>query len=220
MTSFVLDLDNFQGPFDLLLKLLDQEKLEITDISLAKITDDFLDYIAQMDLDIHEMNSFLYVAAKLSLDKSRAVVNIRPSEDDTDIDLALTLRQYQVIKNRAKILYTHSRTPMRARDIKLDLFPAKIKINAPKLVSLYMDIKKANQQKPKTHRIMSKKGYVHLTKDKFNWHVAKLKSFSIDEIMSKPNNKSDAIIFFLTILEMIKSEGIFEKDGIFMAASR
>jgi hypothetical protein len=38
--------------------------------------------------------------------------------------------------------------------------------------------------------------------------------------MSKPNNKSDAIIFFLTILEMIKSEGIFEKDGIFVAASR
>jgi segregation and condensation protein A len=220
MTSFVLDLDNFQGPFDLLLKLLDQEKLEITDISLAKITDDFLDYIAQMNLDIHEMNSFLYVAAKLSLDKSRAVVNIKPSEDDTDIDLALTLRQYQVIKKRAKILYTHSRTPMRARDIKLDLFPAKIRINALKFVSLYMDTKKASQQKPNTHRIMSKKGYVHLTKDKFNWHVAKLKSFSIDEIMSKPNNKSDAIIFFLTILEMIKSEGIFEKDGIFVAASR
>ena len=65
--SFSLQLDNFEGPFDLLLRLIGKHELDITTVSLARITDEFLQYVKTLDAkkEIDSASEFLVVAATL-----------------------------------------------------------------------------------------------------------------------------------------------------------
>ena len=65
--DFQLQLENFDGPFDLLLRLIGKHELDITEISLAKITDEFLQYVKQLDAhaEIESASEFLVIAATL-----------------------------------------------------------------------------------------------------------------------------------------------------------
>ena len=87
--SFSVHLDNFQGPFDLLLQLISRRKLDITEVSLSSVTDEFLAHIkaAGADWDLDQTSSFVVVAATL-LDLKAA--RLLPSgEVDDPEDLAL-----------------------------------------------------------------------------------------------------------------------------------
>ena len=66
-TGFQVTLANFTGPFDLLLQLIGKHKLEITELALRKVTDEFIAYIRAMgdDWDLDEVSEFLVVAATL-----------------------------------------------------------------------------------------------------------------------------------------------------------
>ena len=65
--DFQLQLDNFEGPFDLLLRLIGKHELDITTVSLARITDEFLQYVKRLDAkqEIDSASEFLVVAATL-----------------------------------------------------------------------------------------------------------------------------------------------------------
>ncbi|MEL0135423.1 MAG: segregation/condensation protein A, partial [Aquiluna sp.] len=65
--DFQLQLDNFEGPFDLLLTLIGRHELDITQVALAKVTDEFLNYVRQLDSDqeLESASEFLVVAATL-----------------------------------------------------------------------------------------------------------------------------------------------------------
>jgi len=65
--NFQLQLENFEGPFDLLLTLIGRHELDITQVALAKVTDEFLNYVRQLDSDqeLESASEFLVVAATL-----------------------------------------------------------------------------------------------------------------------------------------------------------
>ncbi len=215
---FVLELENFQGPFDLLLNLLDKQKLEITEISLSKITDDYLDYISQMNLTIEEMNSFLYVAAKLSLDKSRAVMNIPDTEDE--IDLTESLKQYQLIKEQAQILAKFSKGRMYSRQKNLYKNTKTAQILPLELANIYSSILKTLERSQKTHTLKNNKDYLDKAKAKFNKHVSRLRQYSIEEIMAVPKNRTEAIVFFMSILELMKKQQLNGQASILIGTSK
>jgi segregation and condensation protein A len=87
--AFTLTLDNFEGPFDLLLQLIGKHKLDITDVALSKVTDEFIAYLrAGGDVwDLEQTSSFLVVAATL-LDLKAARL-LPGGEPETPDDLAL-----------------------------------------------------------------------------------------------------------------------------------
>lgn len=88
-TSFSVRLENFEGPFDLLLQLISKHKLDITEVALSKVTDEFIAHIkaAGDSWDLEQTSSFLVVAATL-LDLKAA--RLLPSgEVDDPEDLAL-----------------------------------------------------------------------------------------------------------------------------------
>ncbi|MQY02195.1 segregation and condensation protein A [Actinomadura macrotermitis] len=111
--GFQVHLDNFQGPFDLLLGLISKHKLDITEVSLHKVTDDFIAHISAhgKDWDLDQTTHFLLVAATL-LDLKAA--RLLPSgEVDDEEDLALLeardllfarLLQYRAYKEVAQVL--------------------------------------------------------------------------------------------------------------------
>jgi segregation and condensation protein A len=64
---FAVHLDNFDGPFDLLLQLIAKHQLDITEVSLSTVTDDFIGHVRALgaDSDLDQTTSFLVVAATL-----------------------------------------------------------------------------------------------------------------------------------------------------------
>ena len=129
--GFSLHLDNFEGPFDLLLQLISKHKLDITEVSLSRVTDEFIAHIKAMgsDWELDETSQFLVVAATL-LDLK--VVRLLPSaEIEDEDDLALLeardllfarLLQYRAFKHVASFIQTRMAEESRRvpRSVSLD----------------------------------------------------------------------------------------------------
>ena len=111
-TGFDVHLDNFEGPFDLLLQLISKHQLDITEVSLSRVTDEFIAHIKALgaEWELEQTTQFLVVAATL-LDLK--IVRLLPSADlEDEEDLALLeardllfarLMQYRAFKQVAAI---------------------------------------------------------------------------------------------------------------------
>lgn|SRR5664280_879462 len=89
----------YAGPLDLLLQLIEHAELDITALALAQVTDQFLDYIHQMQVPADEISAFLVVAAKLLQIKSEALLPRPPVREAGEEDLGEALaRQLQIYK--------------------------------------------------------------------------------------------------------------------------
>ncbi len=111
-SSFVMSYhfrsEQFEGPLDLLLALIEKEKLDITQVSLAQVADQYLEYIKQENgASLENLASFLSVAARLILIKSRALLPILTFSDDEEEsmdNLEQHLRAYKLFREAAQKL--------------------------------------------------------------------------------------------------------------------
>lgn len=91
---------SFEGPFSVLLDLIDSQKLSITEISLAQVTEQFLQYIASHEeLPAQELADFLLVASRLLYIKSKAVLPVMIEQDEEEVTLEEQLRMYKKYKD-------------------------------------------------------------------------------------------------------------------------
>src|SRR5215207_1012312 len=104
---YTLQLPDFAGPLDLLLRLIEKDELQITTISLAAVADQYLAYVRDLaDPDPLTVAEFLAIAAQLLLIKSRALLP-RPDppvaipDEDSGEQLARQLKEYQRFKQAA-----------------------------------------------------------------------------------------------------------------------
>ncbi|MEU9356179.1 segregation/condensation protein A [Streptomyces griseoloalbus] len=109
---FKVRLSNFEGPFDLLLQLISKHKLDVTEVALSKVTDEFMAYIRAMgpDWDLDETTEFLVVAATLLDLKAARLLPAAEVEDEADLALLeardllfARLLQYRAYKRIAEI---------------------------------------------------------------------------------------------------------------------
>ncbi|MEJ2246023.1 MAG: segregation/condensation protein A [Acidobacteriota bacterium] len=113
-TGITIHLDAFEGPLDLLLHLIRKEEVDIWDIPIARITEQYLEYIQIMkDLNINMAAEWLMMASTLIYIKSRMLVPQEKSEESEDEDiedprheLVYQLLEHQKFKNAAEMLYT------------------------------------------------------------------------------------------------------------------
>src|SRR6201994_2779883 len=102
--SFEIKLAQFEGPFDLLLFFIERDELDIHDIPIARITDDFLNYIHQMTiLNMEVASEFIYVAATLMRIKAKMLLprydeNDDENEADSKENLIRKLIEYKKFK--------------------------------------------------------------------------------------------------------------------------
>jgi len=97
--TYQVKTDEFEGPLDLLLNLIEKEEVDITRVSLARITDQYLGYISNRDdISLHNLTDFLSVAAKLILVKSHALLPLLQLDDDEEGDLQELERQLAALK--------------------------------------------------------------------------------------------------------------------------
>ncbi|WP_375165451.1 segregation and condensation protein A [Streptomyces sp.] len=109
---FTVRLANFEGPFDLLLQLIAKHKLDVTEVALSKVTDEFMAYIRALgaDWDLDETTEFLVVAATLLDLKAARLLPAAEVEDEADLALLeardllfARLLQYRAYKRIAEI---------------------------------------------------------------------------------------------------------------------
>jgi segregation and condensation protein A len=109
--DYTFQLPAFEGPLDLLLKLIEREELNITEIALAQVADQYLAHVRAMQApDPDSLSAFLVMAARLLLIKSRALLPRPPAQTGPDqpvdeaAELARQLREYQRYKQAAMLL--------------------------------------------------------------------------------------------------------------------
>ncbi|KAA1424083.1 segregation/condensation protein A [Nocardioides antri] len=114
-SPFEVRLDNFEGPFDLLLSLISKHKLDVTEIALSQVTDEFIAHIKRLpdddSVDLEETTSFLLVAATLLDLKAARLLPQGDVEDEEDLALLeardllfARLLQYKAYKQIAAVL--------------------------------------------------------------------------------------------------------------------
>lgn len=106
--EFRVELENFSGPFDLLLGLIAKHRLDITEVALAAVTDEFIAYATSQHWELSEASQFLVVAATLLDLKAYRLLPREPGTDEFDLDvleardlLFAKLLQYRAYKDVA-----------------------------------------------------------------------------------------------------------------------
>jgi segregation and condensation protein A len=129
--KFTVRLDNFTGPFDLLLQLIGKHKLDITEIALSQVTDEFIAHLNALgdELDLDQASEFLVVAATLLDLKAARLLPAAEVEDDEDLELLeardllfARLLQYRAYKQAAAFLREREADAVRRfpRDVALE----------------------------------------------------------------------------------------------------
>jgi segregation and condensation protein A len=113
--GFAVRLENFEGPFDLLLSLIAKHKLDITEVALSKVTDEFIAFIKEAgpEWDLEQTSNFLLVASTLLDLKAARLLPQGDVEDEEDLALLeardllfARLLQYRAFKQVASVLQT------------------------------------------------------------------------------------------------------------------
>jgi segregation and condensation protein A len=112
--AITIQLDGFEGPLDLLLHLIKREEIDISDIPIARVTHQYLDYLQLMqNLNINVAGEWLVMAATLIYIKSRMLLPPDPNaaeeeetQEDPRAELVYQLLEHQKFKNAAQMLHT------------------------------------------------------------------------------------------------------------------
>jgi segregation and condensation protein A len=110
-SPYHINLPAYEGPLDLLLDLIRKQEMDIHNIPIARLTEQYLDYIHQLEkLDIDVSGDFVYMAATLILIKSKMLLPPDPlggpeAQEDPREDLVHRLLEHEKFKNAAQLLY-------------------------------------------------------------------------------------------------------------------
>jgi segregation and condensation protein A len=135
-TSFLVKLSNFEGPFDLLLSLISRRQMDVTEVALSQVTDEFITYLTgSADWDLGQATEFLVVASTLLDLKAARLLPAAEVEDEEDLALLeardllfARLLQYRAYKLAAAYLAELQRGQSRrhGRSVELELHFAQL----------------------------------------------------------------------------------------------
>lgn len=201
----------FNGPLDLLLQLIEQEELDISQISLAKVTEQYITELQKLEeLPADELADFLVVAAKLLVIKSRLMVPGQSDGEDVAIDLERQLRMYQafveVTKKVSKLWTRHRSTWPRDGYVSIDpIFNPPEHLAVADLRELYAGV--LRELEP----IVRLPQTVMVRTINIRQKIEHVKSILLDQphtsfssLLQHAKNRTEAIITFLAVLELVK----------------
>ncbi|HZK27325.1 MAG TPA: segregation/condensation protein A [Thermoclostridium sp.] len=168
--AYTIKLDNFEGPFDLLFYLIEKNQIDIYDIPILEITDQYMDYLfAMQEMDLDIASEFLVMASTLLHIKSKLLLPSKKEENQEEIDpreeLIMKLVEYKKAKDLASILQEKEKTwkkvyyklpevlPESAFEVILDVTPSLLMECYQKCMQDYHD--KQNDVSDKMGRILA-----------------------------------------------------------------
>ncbi len=231
--SFEIKLAQFEGPFDLLLFFIERDELDIHDIPIAKITDDFLNYIHQMNsLNMELASEFIFVAATLMRIKAKMLLPRYEAEEGTEHDpkaeLIRKLIEYKRFKQICEELrpFEEERYKQEKRgNIAYDLQQID-KVTVPgeelseislyKLMMIYEKVIRrfATRSEEVTHTVIQYPYTIENQKKVINDLLRINSRLDFKSIAGKSDNKVHFVYNFLALLEMLQQELIKIQIGL------
>lgn len=220
-----IKLEKFEGPLSLLLKLIEKEELDITQISLSKIADEYVEYIrSSAVIDTDDLADFLLIAARLLLIKSKAMLPYLYPEEEAEMDdLEKQLRIYKEFLDATKKIETilGKKKFMFARE-----FNRKVALGDRSAFSPPKNLKKEEMTDVFRSFLVKIKPAEKLEESKIEEkiniedRIAYIKNtigsrikMSFSKILTEAKTKTEKIVNFLAMLELIKQREITAEQG-------
>lgn len=212
--------DLYQGPLDLLLDLIEKSELDITVLSLAQVTDQFLAYVHAMEEDNPtEVSAFVVIAARLIQIKSAALLpNRKVTPADVDEDTGEALARQLIIYRRFKMLADslaeredrrlRSWVRLNAPDVGLEPALDISGLNAAKLAETASRVFTRKKPAKALETVMRKPRLsIH---DKITLLVDRIRKAAVVRFSSllRSRNKNETVVTFLAMLELIKQNAV------------
>lgn len=215
-----IKIEKFEGPLGLLLQLIEKEEMDITEISLAKIANQFIEYVNRSEnINPEEMADFLVVAARLLLIKSKALLPyLYPEEEEEIEELEKQLKIYKEFLDAMKVVekMMGKKKFMFAREFNrkavlsnLNLFSPPKKLNVADLKMVFSDLlgRVKPPEKLKEERLERKINIEEKIKHIQEMFLKRI-SFGFKHVIESAKSKTEIIVSFLAMLELIKQRDI------------
>jgi segregation and condensation protein A len=221
MQDLKISLPLYEGPLDLLLDLIRRQKLDIYDIPIAKVTEQYLSYLHLMEeMNVDVASEFIVIAAQLIYIKSRMLLPPDPDappeeQDDPRNELVRRLLEYEKFKNAAQMLYQREMIEnaswsnpgdVAMEDAELE---PELNITLFDLLLAFRDVVKRAEQRP----------LLQVSRDEFS--VEQMMAFLFEKIVSVPTavsltdvlpeitSRRGLITAFLALLELTRLRAIY-----------
>ena len=220
-------LEKFEGPLDLLLHLIEKNKVDIYDIPIVEITQQYLDYVNQMDKeDLNIVSDFLVMAATLLEIKARMLLPVEVDEEgeeeDPRAELVARLLEYKRYKlmalelqdmedNAQGLLFKGPTVPKEVAKYEppVDLDKLLDGLTLAKLQTIFESVMK--RQREKVDPIRSKFGTIKKEPVSLETRILdvmsyarKHRTFSFRQMLERQSDKLEVVVTFLAILELMK----------------
>ncbi|HSX47884.1 MAG TPA: ScpA family protein [Candidatus Nanoarchaeia archaeon] len=208
--AYQVALINFEGPLDLLLQLIEKAEVEITNISLAELTNQYLKYIGQLEgLDPEELNGFLSVAAKLAYIKSLALLpQLSPEDAEEMADLGRQLGEYAKFQKAAEQLkrLLQLKEVAYQRSAPAPAFqPPQTSLELTQLQHTYQQLM---AKLPKQSTVAMELITIEQATGRLRASLGQRPEMDLDELVGQAGDRQTALVFFLALLELLKNQAV------------
>ena len=211
---FEIKLEPFAGPLPLLLELIEQEQLPITEVALAQVAEAYLRHLEANEVSSMELADFLVVATKLLLLKSQAILPTAAPEDEDASKLAEQLRLYKLFADAAKHLdERYGATPLFAREkptmIQRTQFAPPEGIDVGALHEYFVQLLKRLEpffslKEQSLQRTVS----VQERMEEIRSAILVRSQLAFSDVLAGARNRVDVVVSFLALLELVKQRVI------------
>lgn len=222
-TGYKFKLDNFEGPIELLWHLIKETKLEISEVKLADITEQYLDYMTGLDeIDLEKASDFIDIATTLLEIKSKSLLpreeEVEEETEDPEQLLLLRVKEYDLFKSaseKMREIENVDRFYKKADETVKDYRYVLGSLNLEGLLNAFA--KMLTRVKKEEEEIIPKK----IEKDRFTvaekiasirQNILSKKKMKFSEFFEESYTKSEMINLFLAVLELLKMQEISVKQ--------
>ena len=215
--AYLVELDSFEGPLDLLIHLIKKNEVNIYDIPIALITQEYLRYVELLEeLDLDVAGEFLVMAATLIHIKSRLLLpRADPSQEEPEEDpreaLVRRLLEHQRFKAAAELLHERAvlrgaqwmRPDGRVAAIAGDEYAPELEVDLFSLLAAFRGVLERARQRP---RVVLPPEQVSV-EDRIAQLLARLsetEACGFDDLFADDDSRGGMIVTFLALLEMIR----------------
>lgn len=222
-------LEKFEGPLDLLLHLIEKNKINIYDIPIAEITDQYMAYMAAMDhTDLELVSSFLVMAATLLEIKAKMLLPKEPDEETGEpedpraelVERLLEHKKYKLMAEElldrefdaARVLYREGELPKEVQQYEVppDLDALFGDVTLLKLRKIFEEVMRHREDRIDPQR--SRFGTIRRESVSLRERVAALmdfarahRQFSFRKLLKKEVGRTEVVVTFLAVLELMKA---------------
>ena len=217
--AFPVKLSNFEGPLDLLLHLIKRSEVNIHDIPIALITQQYLDAIQLMqEMNLDVAGEFLVMAAtlihiksKMQLPRPETAANVEGEQEDPRDALVRRLLEHQKFKAAAELLHEREqlrsaqwlRPDERVAEIAGDDYEPELEVDLFSLLTAFQSVVERAKLRPKV-LLPPEQMPVEVRIDQLLERLSETEACGFEELFADVNDRGGLIVTFLALLEMIR----------------